>query len=226
MTYIATVGNYDYIYTWNFYQDGSMEFQVQLTGLLSTNLMAIGSSPAGHGTTVFPQINAQYHQHYFALRLDAEIDGNENSVSVSDAVSTGPSGSAANPYGQGFTTDKKLFKTAGQARTNVAPEKSRVWLISNSGSQNPYTKQPVAFKLAPSATPPMFVQKESPIFPYAGWMEYNTWVTPYQEDQLFPGGYYLNKSGLPEWVGQNENANIDNTDIVLWHTLGVTHIPR
>lgn len=30
--------------------------------------------------------------------------------------------------------------------------------------------------------------------------------------------------GLPEWVGDG-STSVDNTDIVLWHTFGVTHIP-
>lgn len=87
MMFVATVGNYDYIYTWHFYQDGSIEFNVKLTGILSVNLLATNATPAGHGSVVFPQINAQYHQHFFCLRLDTEIDGNENSAVVSDVVS-------------------------------------------------------------------------------------------------------------------------------------------
>lgn len=39
-------------------------------------------------------------------------------------------------------------------------------------------------------------------------------------------GFYLNNSGLPEWVRQNRNANIQNTDVVIWHNFGITHIPR
>lgn len=50
------------------------------------SLLAPGSANSGFGTTVAPQINAQYHQRFFALRLDAEIDGNQNSVMISDVV--------------------------------------------------------------------------------------------------------------------------------------------
>jgi primary-amine oxidase len=30
--------------------------------------------------------------------------------------------------------------------------------------------------------------------------------------------------GLPEWIGDGTES-VDNTDIVLWHTFGVVHIP-
>lgn len=31
--------------------------------------------------------------------------------------------------------------------------------------------------------------------------------------------------GLPQWIEDTSNVNIDNTDIVLWHTFGITHFP-
>lgn len=31
--------------------------------------------------------------------------------------------------------------------------------------------------------------------------------------------------GLPAWIAANPNAKIDNADIVLWHTFGLTHFP-
>lgn len=31
--------------------------------------------------------------------------------------------------------------------------------------------------------------------------------------------------GLPQWIDANPDENIANTDIVLWHTFGLTHFP-
>lgn len=31
--------------------------------------------------------------------------------------------------------------------------------------------------------------------------------------------------GLPQWIAANPSAKIDNEDIVLWHTFGITHFP-
>lgn len=40
----------------------------------------------GHGTITSPNINSQFHQHFFAVRLDTEIDGNKNTVSTVDIL--------------------------------------------------------------------------------------------------------------------------------------------
>ncbi|CAL8085027.1 unnamed protein product [Orchesella dallaii] len=227
VTFMATVGNYDYIYTWHFHQDGTIKFTIGLTGILSVHLIAEYDSTAGHGSIVFPRINAPFHQHFFALRIDPEVDGNMNTVVVSDMVpGSSPELFGKNPYGQAFHSRKIPLRTAGEGRTQVAPELSRSWLISNQNSLHPYTHQPVAWKFEPWASPPMLMSKESPIHPMAEFLDYNTWVTPYKEGQMFPGGFYLNNSGLPEWVREDEGASIENRDVVFWHNFGISHVPR
>ena len=52
-----------------------------------------------------------------------------------------------------------------------------------------------------------------------------------QDDQVHPAGRHVPQTsgepsrGLPEWIAQHPDENIDNTDIVLWHTFGITHFP-
>jgi primary-amine oxidase len=45
---------------------------------------------------------------------------------------------------------------------------------------------------------------------------------------MYSGGDYPNQSrggdGLPKWTAANRS--IDNQDVVLWYTMGITHNPR
>ena len=54
------------------------------------------------------------------------------------------------------------------------------------------------------------------------------WVTPFQPDERFPSGDYPNQhtggAGLPAWT--KADRPIENTDVVLWYTLGSHHITR
>jgi len=227
ISFIITAGNYDFVFRWLFYQDASIQFQTQLTGVLSTNMLALRATPGGYGTTVFPQVNGQYHQHYFSLRLDTEIDGNENSVYTSEAVPLeGDTGSATNPYGQGFGNKRTLLRTASEARTNTSPSTGRVWVVTNPNKKNNYTGKSIGWKLIPAVTPPLLIKKDSPLHPQVAFLDYDFWATRYQENQLYSGGFYLNNSGLPEWVANDPDASVENTDIVLWHMFGPAHIPR
>ena len=51
------------------------------------------------------------------------------------------------------------------------------------------------------------------------------------DNELYPAGRHVPQTsgepsiGLPQWIEENPNQNIANTDIVLWHTFGITHFP-
>ncbi|CAL8074395.1 unnamed protein product [Orchesella dallaii] len=223
------LGNYDYIASWRFYQDASVEFHTQLHGIISTQLLAEGvTNTGGFGMAVAPQINGQYHQHNFVVRVDTTIDGESNAVSTFDIIPVPEAtGSKTNPYGQGFTSRVTPLRTPAEARTTTSPSTGRTWLIKNPQKVHPYTNRPVTWKLIPYVGPPLFVRKDSPLHPFCAFADYNVWVTKYQERQLFPSGFYNNGTGgLPEWVNATNNVDITQTDIVLWHVFGFTHLPR
>ncbi len=56
-------------------------------------------------------------------------------------------------------------------------------------------------------------------------------MTPDQDDQIHPAGRHVPQTsgepsqGLPAWMATHGDESIDNTDVVLWHTFGITHLP-
>jgi primary-amine oxidase len=51
------------------YQDGTVEFEMKLTGTLQVYVTR-DDEPNPFGTTVAHNINAQYHQHISSVRVD------------------------------------------------------------------------------------------------------------------------------------------------------------
>jgi len=51
------------------------------------------------------------------------------------------------------------------------------------------------------------------------------------DEQVHPAGRHVPQTsgepsaGLPAWIAANPNEPIANTDIVVWHTFGLTHFP-
>ena len=75
----------EYIWNYHFYQDGSIDFEIRLTGILSIYI-AKNNESTQFGVKVAPNINAQYHQHIFSIRIDPMTDGLKNSVVETDIV--------------------------------------------------------------------------------------------------------------------------------------------
>merc|ERR1712054_376770 len=97
---------------------------------------------------------------------------------------------------------------------------------------NPITGKPVSYKLVPytyGPAQPMLITKPTCAVTKRGqFATKSIWVTKYDESELFPAGDYTVQSaggkGLPEWV--EKQRNIENEDIVVWHSFGVVHVPR
>ncbi|MDY7090731.1 MAG: tyramine oxidase, partial [Actinomycetota bacterium] len=225
VSFIATVGNYHYGFFWYFYQDASIQMEVKLLGIVQTRAVEDGE-PAPHGTPISTNLVGTYHQHLFSFRLDMEVDGWQNTVVQNDAyaVPVGPE----NPHGNAIGVRKTVIdrENAGDWVTNT--QSSRNWTVVNRGKKNRWG-MPVGYKFLPgwsSAT--MLAQPPSLIAQRAGFATRNMWVTPYRPGEMRSAGEYPNQSrsgdGLPRWTTADRPT--EDTDVVLWHTLGVTHIPR
>lgn len=227
---IFTAGNYEYCIYWIFHQDGVIQLEVKLTGILSTYAIAEGESAAPYGTEVYPGVNAHHHQHLFCLRLDPSIDGHANTVFEVDAVaSDAPVGSKENRYGNAFMARKTPLKTAGTGISDYNP--CRTWDIANTNKLNPHSKNPVSYKLVSREVPGLMPKQGSLVWDRAGFARHAVHVTRYADEEKFPAGRHVPQNsgrpsqGLPAWIAADENASIENEDIVLWHTFGVTHFP-
>src|SRR5262245_24467866 len=82
---VSTVENYEYGFFWYLYQDGTIQLEVKLTGVLSLGAFADGERPR-YGALVAPNVYAPNHQHFFNVRLDFDLDGTANSVQRIDVV--------------------------------------------------------------------------------------------------------------------------------------------
>ena len=221
---IATVGNYDYGFFWYFYLDGTIQFEVKLTGILSTMAVAPGEQPA-FASMIAPQLAAPFHQHLFNVRLDAEIDGPANAVYEVDSMAMPPG--PDNPWSNAFAPVSTLLETEAHASRVVNPSASRYWKIVNRGTKN-RLGVPVGYKLMPGPTPTLLAHPESSVARRAGFATRNLWVTPYHPEERRAAGDYPNQhaggDGLPKWTV--EDRSIVDRDIVVWHTFGITHVPR
>lgn len=236
--YYTTIENYDYGFTWRFKQDGTIDVDIELTGIVEvqgvnrTNAMSppdkndLSYNGMSFGTLVRPHVEAINHQHFFVFRLDMDIDGGEHNRVMEMNAALVPAGKQ-NPYNNAFTVEHTDFLTEKQAQRSINYESGRCWHIVNTGKHNALG-QYVGYMLMPGSQAIPFMPAGSVVRKKAGFLDHQFWVTQYQEDEEYPAGKYpaSNKvyDGLPQWTAKDRP--IGNNDIVLWYVAGITHIVR
>ena len=221
---ISTVENYEYGFFWYFYQDGNIEFQIKLTGILS-----LGTAKAGEtlpfGTMIAPLLYAPNHQHFFNVRLDFNLDGPNNTVEQIDVVADPES--EENSFHNAFRARVTELRSERQAPARLNLETMRTWRITNPSAKNA-VGQPVAYKFFPGDNAVPLASKEAWWRKRAGFVNNHVWVTPFSADERYAAGDFPNQSsggdGLERWVRQDRS--IADSDVVFWYTFGHTHIPR
>jgi primary-amine oxidase len=224
VSFIATVGNYEYGFYWYFYQDGTIQLEVKLTGIVSNGAVMPGETPPW-GELVAPQVYGPIHQHFFNVRLDVTIDGPLNAVYEVNTVAD-PAG-PENPHHNAFRTEASLLRSEAVAQRTVDPLRGRFWKIVNPSVRN-RLGQPVGYKLVPGENVLPFAGPEAAVTKRATFMTKHLWVTRYDPRERYAAGDYPNQhpggAGLPAYV--EDDAPLDNAELVVWYTFGAHHVVR
>ena len=212
---------------WYFNLDGTIAFDVKLTGILTTGALQPGDTPR-FGTELTPQLYGAHHQHVFSVRLDMAVDGDRNSVYEVDTEALSLD-DASNKYGNAFVARRTLLETERQAQRLCEPSKARTWHVLSKSRTN-RSGHRTGYKLVPGENALPLAHPSSSVMTRGGYMSRHLWVTQFDASERFPAGEYPNQDaggtdGLPQWADKR-NASLRDTDLVLWYTMAHTHVVR
>lgn len=231
LSMIATIGNYEYGFNWVFHQDGAFEMEALLTGIMSVKGVAAEAENNHHhnsryGHLVAPGIEAVHHQHFFNFRLDLDVDGSGANSVVEQNTMALPAGKN-NPHNNAFTMHETVFKRELDAQRLLNIATNRRWKVINPNVKNSLG-QATGYLLVTGENGISFSGVNSFVRKRAGFVNNHLWVTQHAPEEMNAAGFYINQSkvgdGLPKWT--SGNRAIENQDVVLWYSMGVTHIPR
>jgi primary-amine oxidase len=231
LSYFANVGNYEYGFNWVFHQDGAIEMEALLTGVMSTKGVPAlkiehgGHHQEDHGHVVADGVAAPHHQHFFNFRLDLDVDGVNNTVVEQNTAAMPPG--PKNPYHNAFVMKEAPLRREAEAQRRLNLASDRRWRVINPSVTNALG-QPTGYLLAPGENSLPYAGPNSSVRRRAGFMNSHLWVTPHDPNEIYAAGFYINQSkggdGLPKWT--KANRALEDRDVVLWYTMGVTHLPR
>ncbi|KAK7354005.1 hypothetical protein VNO80_19461 [Phaseolus coccineus] len=229
VSFMCTVANYEYGFFWHFYQDGRIEAEVKLTGILSLGALLPGEFRK-YGTMIAPGLYAPVHQHFFVARMDMSVDSKPGEAlnQVVEVNMKVEEPGENNVHNNAFYAEETLLRSELEAMRDCNSLTARHWIVRNTRTCN-RTGQLTGYKLVPGSNCLPLAGSEAKFLRRAAFLKHNFWVTTYSRDEMFPGGEFPNQNprdreGLATWVKQNRS--LEETNIVLWYVFGITHVPR
>src|SRR5712691_3212495 len=182
ISYICTVGNYEYGFYWYLYQDGAIEHEIKATGIMQTKGLLDGDDPE-YATVVAPRLAAPHHQHFFNYRLDMTVDGPRNSVYEVDAEPL-PIDPNTNPYGQAMKPRASLVARESDSARDLDLSRNRFWKVVNPNVTNEHGA-PTAYRLIPGQNATLLCHPDSPMARRARFAQHHLWVTAYDPEERY-----------------------------------------
>ena len=224
---IVTVGNYEYGFYWYLYQDGTIETEVKLTGIVHTGAAAPGREPA-YGDWSPAGCRRLNHQHFFNVRLDMTVDG-ERTRSTRCRREAEPPG-PENPHGNAFrAVADALLATEPEAQQMIDPLRGALLAGRQPERRNASaSRSPTSWCRATNVLP--FARRRTrSIVERAGFTTQapvgDAATTPRER---YPAGDYPNQhpggDGLP--AGRAADRPSRRPTSCVWYTFGSHHIAR
>jgi len=108
--------------------DGSITFNAKMTGIVNV-ISRPPDEPNPYGQKLpSPGLWAPVHQHFFCIRLDTCVDGNQNNIYE---INCAPHDTAMNRQRNAFVAKETQLKTELEAIRDVNPLSYRHWKVVN-----------------------------------------------------------------------------------------------
>ncbi|KAK2358102.1 primary amine oxidase [Trifolium repens] len=157
--------------------------------------------------------------------LDFDIDGVQNSFEKTSLKTVRIINDGSSKRKSYWTTETQIAKTESDAKITIGLAPGELAIV------NPNKKtavgNEVGYRLIPAIPAhPLLVEDDYPQIRGA-FTNFNVWVTPYNRNEKWAGGLYVDHSRgddtLAVWT--KKNRDIVNKDIVMWHVVGIHHVP-
>ncbi|OXB55284.1 hypothetical protein ASZ78_014078 [Callipepla squamata] len=223
---ITTVGNYDYVWDFVFYQNGAIEGKVQATGYTSSSFFH--GNGLQYGNRVWEHTLGTIHTHFVNYKVDLDVGEVKNSLVAHDMAFE----MAQAPWNPEQQIERprlteKVLDTEDQAAFRLHSTMPRyIYFATNQknkwGHQRGYRIQIVSFAGD-------HIPEASSMERAISWARYKLAVTRRKEEEPTSTSIYNQNDPWTPTVAFADfinNETITNEDLVAWITAGFLHIPH
>ncbi|KAK8084653.1 Primary amine oxidase lung isozyme [Apiospora hydei] len=224
---VATVGNYDYTFSYTFALDGSVAVDVRASGYISG---AFEAKNDGFGYKIHNGLNGAMHDHVLNFKADLDVLGTANSVQL---VKNKPI-SRTYPWSDGevvntMELERTFISNEDQGRFNWEPNGQGQVVVVNKDQKNQWGEYR-GWRVLPS-TPGshLSIINSTVMRNTAHFAEYDVSISRAKDSEpraTHPYGNQDTRNPPIDFAKFFDGESLDQEDIVLWVNLGMHHVPH
>ena len=183
ISFIATVGNYEYGFFWYFYLDGTIQAEVKLTGIIQTQAVAPGDR-VPYASPVTPELAGPPPA---PVQLPpGHLPSTARRTRSTRSTRSGTAG-PDNPHGNAFTARRRCWRPSSAPSGWPPPSTPGTGRSSTTIWSTP-AASPSRYKLVPQPSAPLLAHPDAAITAPGRVRHQHLWVTPPHPDEQRPAG--------------------------------------
>jgi primary-amine oxidase len=204
----SQVGPRNYTLRWSFYENGTIEPAIGLSGILP----AVGESTAQYGWPVGAngEIGSSFMDHYL-WRLDFDLDDSADNDVVEEINSV--------PSADRLRKTKTIAAINTERATSLNPETKRFWRVRDGDTRNQAGNY-ISYELVPSNYDQSRANSRN-----EAWLQNDVYFTTYNSCERYAANNPTINCGdnVAQFVS---GQNLNRQDIVLWYKQNNHYLPR
>ncbi|CAH0000091.1 unnamed protein product [Clonostachys byssicola] len=224
---ISTLGNYDYLFSYTFFMDGSLAIEVRASGYIQAAFYAKNED---YGFHIHDQLSGSMHDHVLNFKADFDILGTDNTIELVKQVPF----TTTYPWSKGkvFNTmkiERSFIDNEDEGRFNWAPNAQAQVLVVNRDEPNRFG-EPRGYRILPyTGTAHLTVENSTVLNNATNWARHDIMVSQRKDTEPHSIHRYNNQDTHDPPVNFDnffDGESLNQTDLVVWFNLGMHHIPH
>lgn len=221
---ISTIGNYDYMFTYSFFMDGSVAVEVRASGYIQSAYYAKNDE---YGYHIHDFLSGSMHDHVLNFKADFDVLGTNNTVQLMKVAPTTKKYSWADKERKTMHVEREYLKDESQSKMDWDGQTQVV--IVNQEEKNKYGENR-GYRIQPyTGTSHLTVLDSSSIVNAAKWAEHDFFVTAQHDSEQRSAHPYNNMDVFDPPINFDhffDGESLNQTDLVVWFNLGMHHVPH
>ncbi|KAK4963066.1 hypothetical protein LTR10_000694 [Elasticomyces elasticus] len=223
---VATVGNYDYMFSYEFYLDGSIKVQVRASGYIQS---AYYANNKDYGYQIHDFLSGSMHDHVLNFKADLDILGTDNTMELTTNVPVTESYVWSDHPRNTMKLKRSFIESEDEGKILYTGNGRTQYRVVNTAQPNKFGEYR-GYRILPSdGTIHLTVENSSNLVNAANWAKFDLMVTKQKDTEPRSAHPYNGQDVANPVVDFDkffDGESLTQEDLVVWFNLGMHHVPH